>query len=1010
MRSTATQIWLLAAVLTVAVAAALASPRPASAQEPALDAPPLLNRWFRAWPVGAGGAHPIAQLPDGDLVVGTETGVVRFDGRRMSALPLPGGAAPSPVKLLLVDAAGTLHAACADGTHLCVAAADAWVAATKADVPTGEGDKGREPTTICVDREGDVWIGHRNGLVSRTSGRRTTWLETATADTSTADPTVQVAADTGGRVWMARKGCLAVWSGARWEPQAALSSGQLTLAAARDGGLWIRIGGPVFRFAEGRTLVRAFKPEVPTVRAMHEDSAGRLWMATSRYGLVVWDGQRLATAMTSAPSIYSVFTDREGSLWAGTTAGLEQGGEKIVRRIEMPTVKPLRAVCTTAAGDTWFITLDGELGCQRRDTATFPSRFDGWKHGVVTAISLAPDGTLWLGTQDGGVVRMTGDPETANTENLALPPDLRGLAVRSLAATSAGLWAALGPHLLWTDGREWLRCGAAAAGDIALVVADEAGGAWAATAAGEILRAAPPAGAGIAVERITPRDLPAGEAVTAICPMADGGAWMATRHNGLWRRREGNWARVGTAEGLPSATLLALALDDGGRVWCAGGRVFFAVALEELEAVAAGTVARCHPWVTSGDNELAFFDPAVVPPDIATRAPDGRILVVLPTGVAVCEPDRLRAAAPPQVDVVEVRADGRVVAPPAGAGYAVPSQLAAPVPPDTRSVAIAVAERSLVTPTNARVQHRLAGIDDDWVDTPADRVITYERLPAGRHALALRCTTDKAEWESAAGGLLIDVEPRLHERPWFRAGVVLGAASVAAGLAFGLQAWRSSRRIARLREAAALDRERMRIARDMHDEVGTSLTQISLLTELIRRRAADETAGALDDVTSIARATVSSLDEIVWAVNPRHDTLAHVLSYVSLHASQTLGRLGIACTIDAPETLEPRPAPTDFRRAVLAIVKEAIGNVSKHSGARSATLTIRIDAGRLRITIADDGKGPAEDGAAGGGRPRPSAGLDNMRARAADLGGTCTVGPRPGGGTLVDLHVPLPAA
>ena len=611
-------------------------------------------------------------------------------------------------------------------------------------------------------------------------------------------------------------------------------------------------------------------------------------------------------------------------------------------------------------------------------------------------------------------------------QDLSMPTDLQGLAVRSLAATaSGGLWVAIGKHLLWTDGDRCLRGDlsadrSGASAEVTLVVEDDAGGCWAAVADGRIMHASPPvigpvdpAGGTIGdprieVETMTPSDLPAGAVVTAICPLPDGGVWTATRQHGLWRFRGGTWTRVGTEHGLPSATLLAAVPDGRGRMWFAGERLFFVATLAELEAVATGERGRCHCWITSGASDLAFFDPAVVPPGIGARDADGRILIVLPTGLAVCEPDRLPASPPPKVDVVEVRADGRVLAPIAPRGYGMPMDEAVSVAADTRTVTFALAEQSLATPANAQVQHRLAGIDIDWVNTPVDRVVNYERLPAGKHPLQVRSTTDTATWQPATPATILDVEPRLFERPWFRAAVVLGAAGVAGGVAFGWQAWRSSRRIARLREAAALDRERMRIARDMHDDLGTSLTQISLLTELIRSRATEETAGALDEVTTIARTAVSSLDEIVWAVNPRHDTLPHLLSYVSLQASQMLGQVGIRCTVEASEAAVPRHAPTEFRRAVLFMVKEAIGNVIKHAGAGSVTLSIRTDEGRLRLAVADDGCGIAAPGAASD-RPRPSAGLDNLRERAADLGGTCSVESRAGGGTIVEIDVPLPS-
>jgi signal transduction histidine kinase/ligand-binding sensor domain-containing protein len=1013
-------------IVTVAVGLVTVGPRLAAAQDSVIDAPPLFDWQFRSWPVGVGGAHPIAQLPDGAIVIGCETGIVRFDGHRMRSLLIPEAATRTAVKLLLVDDAARLHVVCADATHACITADDAWVCNTAANVPAGEGDKGYEPTSICMDRAGNVWVGHRNGLVSRTSGRDTTWLDTATAGTWPGEASVQVASDTSGRVWSARKGRLAVWHDGRWENREVLSSAQLTLAAARDGGLWIRVGGAVFRFVDGLGMTRPFMSGVPTIREMREDAAGRLWMATSRYGLVVWDGNRLATAPTMAPSIFSVLLDGEGGLWAGTSAGLERGEPRIVRRIETPKVKPLRAIRSAADGALWFITLDGEVGSLRRDLTPGPDRTAGWHEGVITALAAAIDGGLWLGTQEGGVVRVAGtDPSGMRQEDLAMPTDLQGLPVRSLAATaSGGLWVAIGRHLLWNDGSRWLSCDPSKRGfasEVTLVVEDDAGDGWASLANGSIVHVSTPTSEQpepvgektvdprIDVEMTTPPDLPAGAVVTAICPLPDGGVWTATRQHGLWRFREGMWTRVGTEHGLPSATLLAAVPDGRGRIWFAGERLFFVATLAELEAVATGERGRCHCWITSGASDLAFFDPVIVPPGIGTRDADGRILIVLPTGLAVCEPDRLRASSPPKVDVVEVRADGRVLAPIAPRGYGMPMDEAVRVPADTRTVTFALAEQCLATPTNARVQHRLAGIDIDWVNTPADRVVNYERLPAGKHPLQFRTTTDRATWQSAVPGITIDVEPRLLERPWFRAAVVLGAAGVAGGVAFGWQAWRSSRRIARLRETAALDRERMRIARDMHDDLGTSLTQISLLTELIRSRATEETAGALDEVTTIAREAVSSLDEIVWAVNPRHDTLPHLLSYVSLQASHMLGQVGIRCTVEAPEVVVQRHAPTEFRRAVLFLVKEAIGNVIKHARAASVALSIRTDEGRLRLVVADDGRGITTP-AAVGDRPRPSAGLDNLRERAADLGGSCTVRPRAGGGTIVEIDVPLPSA
>lgn len=987
----------------------------AAAAEPAFEPPPLTAWQFEAWPLPDAGPHPVAELPDGTLAVGSSSGLVRFDGRRFRDLPAPRGG--GGVLFLHLDRAGVLHVVSDDASHAGISADEQWMFATRQPVPPGEGTKGGEPTSICEAGDGSVWVGHRNGLVSRTQGRELVWLDTKLPATSPDDPPAHVAADRTGRVWMARKGCLAVWHDGLWQIQTTAVTGPLTLAGADGGGLWMRSGHLLYRVDESGGLTQPFADIVPTIRSLSEDAGGRLWIGTSRYGLVAWDGVRLATAATTGRSIYGLCSDQHGGLWAGTTAGLERGRPRVVRRDEMPTIKPLRAVASAADGTLWFITLDGELGARGADGAADPAGQPGWKYGVLTALASAADGTLWLGTQDGGVIRMA-DASPKKLENLATPPDLRGLPVHALAATgSGGLWAALGPQLVWTDGATWHRGTGPATtlspAAITLLAADQAGGVWAAAADGQLAYAPPVASgitvaSGIPIEARNPPGFPAGVQVTAICPLDTGSVWIVTRHAGLWRYRGGRWSHLDTGRGLPSATLLAAQPDDCGRIWFAGSRVFFTAAIAELEAAAEGQADWVHCFVASGENDLAFFDPAIVPPGIATRDRAGRVLVVLPTGLAICEPQALPTeASAPAVRVVDVRADGRLLATPRTAGYAMPSMPGVTIPADTRVVSCTIAEPGTTAASNARVQHRLEGIDPDWLDTPGDRIVAYDRLPAGRHALRLRSSTTTDAWHDDAAGFVIDVEPRLWERPWFRGAVVAGAALLAAAGVYARQAFLGSLAIARVRQAAALDRERMRIARDMHDELGTSLTQISLLTELIRGRADTATADQLEGVTTIARDTVAALDEIVWAVNPKHDTLAHLLSYVALQASQALGRLQIECDVEVPERLPARTVPAEFRRAVLAIVKEAVGNVIRHAAARHVRLVVRVDDAWLGVTITDDGRGLTAGGA--GTRPREAAGLDNMRQRAADLGGTCEIGGRAGGGTAVELRVPLPA-
>ncbi len=982
------------------------------AAEPVLTTDVLRDWSFTPLAAGAG-EHPVVELTAGGIVVGHAGGLRRFDGHRMIPLDVPIGSAP--VKHLFSDRAGSLHIVLADGSHA-VRSGQGLRFITDARPPPdlSPGDA-PEPLSICEAGDGSVWVGYRQGLVSRTVGLQRTWHPIPVGESASPDSSAYVAADTAGRVWLARRTRLAVWTGADWRVEQQLPDQQTIVAAARNGGLWVRVGNRVQHF-DGSRLTQAFESEVLTIRGFAEDRDGRLWIATSRYGLVMWDGSRLATAETASSSIYSVCVDRHGGIWAGTTAGLERGVPRIVQRVEMPTLKPLRTIRCDTTDRLWFLTLDGEVGSQpgplgpwllsggRGTTDTvFHSRLDGWRYGRVTALTISPSDVVWLGTQDGGIVRID-QTNAASSENLSTPPELRGQPVTAILAIGDGLLVAIGTSLLWLQDDQWhplvWPAGQPAAA-VSLMVGNGRRAAYLATESAGLFQLQVSSEGSRPTATVAPIAQPAAvlAPITAIVPRPDGSVWIATRGEGLWRYHAAVWSQLTVNQGLPAATLLAVVPDGRGRLWCTTPRLFFTAMIDELDAVATGSSDRCHCRVVTRDDRTAYFDPAVVLPGIATSDGDGTIMVALPTGIAACLTDRLPAGSPPQpVRISGVQIDGQ----PLQFGGTTPR-----VPPDPRLVEIFLGETLLPTPTNARLEHRLVGIDRDWRETPADRRLVYERLPSGRHPLELRSTNEAGTWTSTLPAAVLEIAPTWWEHPAVRWGAIFAVALTTAGGTFWLHARRTSARLVRLRQQALLDQERMRIARDMHDDLGTSLTQISLLADLAGRSAPAETAASLRHISQIACTTVSAFDEIVWAVNPEHDTLQHLLGYLALSASQTLASLGIECSCDLPSQVPPRAAPAEFRRAVLLCVKEAITNVVKHAAAGRVVIRCRLTADQLIVTIADDGCGAVSGH---DGRPRPAAGLENMHHRAAALGGTCSVVALPGGGTEVTLDVPLPAA
>jgi signal transduction histidine kinase len=201
-----------------------------------------------------------------------------------------------------------------------------------------------------------------------------------------------------------------------------------------------------------------------------------------------------------------------------------------------------------------------------------------------------------------------------------------------------------------------------------------------------------------------------------------------------------------------------------------------------------------------------------------------------------------------------------------------------------------------------------------------------------------------------------------------------------------------------------LDRERARIARDMHDDLGSGLTQLTLLGELVLRDTAPggDSQGRLNELCAKARSLLRSMDEIVWAVNPRRDTVKDCGAFIAEHAQEFLAAAAIRCRQDVAEELPAFPLGLPQRRNLLLAVKEAIRNAARHSGANEVHLEVRVVDDCFKVVVADNGKG-FDPAAADGGRN----GLANMKQRLADIGGSLVLDTAPGAGCRITFLLPL---
>jgi signal transduction histidine kinase len=284
-------------------------------------------------------------------------------------------------------------------------------------------------------------------------------------------------------------------------------------------------------------------------------------------------------------------------------------------------------------------------------------------------------------------------------------------------------------------------------------------------------------------------------------------------------------------------------------------------------------------------------------------------------------------------------------------------------------------------------QTRLSGVDQDWTSSSTSRSVDYLSLAPGRYELSVRAASPEGVLSSSPARVRFRIAPPIWQRWWF---LLLG---LTAAVAIAYAAHRI--RVARL---LAVERLRTRIATDLHDDIGASLSQIAILSEVGRQGSERD---VLSRIAGVSRELLDSMSDIVWAVSPRRDRLTDLVHRMREFAADILIPRNIEFHFNAASS--DLPLNPDVKREVLLIFKEAIHNALRHSSCRRVEVELGITSGWLVVRMQDDGVGIA-----GGGRQANGGhGLTNMQNRAARVGGTIEVTSGPGQGVTSELRVPL---
>jgi signal transduction histidine kinase len=329
------------------------------------------------------------------------------------------------------------------------------------------------------------------------------------------------------------------------------------------------------------------------------------------------------------------------------------------------------------------------------------------------------------------------------------------------------------------------------------------------------------------------------------------------------------------------------------------------------------------------------------------------------------------------------------------------------LPLGRRQVEICFTAPVFTMPESIRFKYQLQGLDKEWIEAGARRPALYSQLAPGRYTFQVIACNRDGVWNEQGATLAVTVPPFWWETVWFRVGWPLCAFGLVGGLVvLGLRR-RQQFKIEKLNLQQAIERVRVHIAQDLHDDLGAGLTEVALLSEVVRLNLDTPDVAEKNSrrIFASSREMTQALDEIVWSVNPANDTLDKLVAFVCEFSQAFLGSAAIPCEVDVPAVVPDLEVNAQIRHQICMMVKECLANVIKHARAKTVTLTLRLEGRSLEITVEDDGVGfdPARVKDTTGTHD----GLVNLKKRLTVMNGTCELQSVRGQGTRIRLVVGL---
>lgn len=972
------------------------SPIPASTQL-RLDHQYVQTVWTAEDGLPQNSVNAILQTRDGYLWLGTFGGLARFDGIKFTIFNSGNTAGMKGNRILSLyeDRSGTL-----------------WIGTETGEVMSFRGGQVRTFTSndgfpgglvwcFYEDHAGALWIGTTNGLVEWHHGI----VKTYTMQDGLAGNRVwSIYEDSPGRLWLGTDGGLVEFSKGRGITH--YTVGVRVIYPGPEGSLWMGTWEGLARFVNGQIVTYPKTEGLSSqhIRALAADRAGNIWVGYFEAGVVSrWKAgdstRRLEKIDLGSATIGVICTDSEGNLWIGTRGG---GLVRLKERKLMAYTSEdgllddsVQAITDDGMDGVWAATGKGLMhisGGQEPKFTAYTTK-EGLPEIFLHALYRDREGALWLGCQgltrfkDGIFTNYPGGQGLSNNAVHAIVEDREG-----------NFWIGADDGLKkFRDGKfiSYRTAEGLINNDVRSLLLSRDGSLWLGTTGG-LSRFHN----GVFINYTFEQGL-SNNYVRTILEQNDGTLWIGTYGGGLNRLKDGRFKQITFKDGLFDDFISQIIEDDRGRFWILSNRGIFQVTAQELNDFADGRTKsiNCISYGVADGMKSSEGNGGDQPAGWNVR--NERLWFVTIKGLVVIDLRQNSAMLPP-VKIEQVVLDRQVL----------PFEQTVEIRPDRDSLEIHYTGLSFSRPEQLRFKYRLNGLDQDWVEAGTRRVAYYSHIPPGEYVFSVMATSSDGVWNETAATLVVVVVPPFWKTWWFFLLMLLSLTGVLVAA--------YKRRVEHLKKAHAAqeafskqllesqERERQRIAAELHDGLGQSLLIIKNRAFLASSANGDQDISQeqLDEISASASQAIEEVREIAYNLRPYQ-----------------LDRFGLTRTLGAIFTRFSDPSSTRFSAeidpidglfskedeiSIYRIVQESINNIVKHAQAAEAKLTIRREAQEVHLRIEDNGRG-IKPSAVAATESRPGGfGLTGMSERVRMLRGTCRIDSTPGQGTTITIKLRIP--